>query len=128
MSVFDGAELISVYTRAQAIADGTLVDVTEMAHEAGFSVPVALTRAVWVECVQWDQPGWQDEKGRLWDVVWMARCAGIRFPDNDRVTFDVLRVPNSPKARVARTVSLIVHCGPGDTAEPVITIMSPIES
>ena len=38
---------LSAYTRAQAIADGILVDVSETAREAGFNIPVALTRTVW---------------------------------------------------------------------------------
>ena len=39
--------VISVYTRAQAIEDGILVDVSDTAREAGFKIPVAVTRAVW---------------------------------------------------------------------------------
>ena len=39
--------VISVYTRAQAIEDGILVDVSETAREAGFRIPVAVTRSVW---------------------------------------------------------------------------------
>ena len=33
--------VISVYTRAQAIEDGIIVDVSETAREAGFNIPVA---------------------------------------------------------------------------------------
>ena len=44
-------EVISAYTRAQAIEDGILVDVSETAREAGIRYPVALTRAVWESCV-----------------------------------------------------------------------------
>ena len=39
--------VISAYTRAQAIADGVLVDVSEMAREAGLKHPTALTATVW---------------------------------------------------------------------------------
>lgn len=46
-------EVIHSYTRAQAIEDGYLVDVTETAREAGFVWPVAMTRAVWEDCVEW---------------------------------------------------------------------------
>ena len=47
-------EPISVYTRAQAIEDGELVDVTEWASSktgfmGGFTVPVAVTRSVWAD-------------------------------------------------------------------------------
>ena len=38
---------ISTYTRAQAIEDGILVDVSDTACEAGFTIPVAVTRTVW---------------------------------------------------------------------------------
>ena len=38
---------ISAYTRAQAIDDGILVDVSDTAREAGFNIPVAVTRTVW---------------------------------------------------------------------------------
>jgi hypothetical protein len=42
-------KLISSYARSEseALADGVLVDVTETAREAGFVIPVALTRAAW---------------------------------------------------------------------------------
>lgn len=36
-------EPIFSYSRKQAIADGVLVDVSEMAREAGFKYPVAVT-------------------------------------------------------------------------------------
>ena len=39
------------YTREQAIADGVLVDVSETAKEAGFRLPVAVSRAAWYEYV-----------------------------------------------------------------------------
>lgn len=44
-------ELIYSYTRAQALADGELVDVSQTAIEAGFRVPVAITRALWAAIV-----------------------------------------------------------------------------
>ena len=37
----DAAEIMSAYSRAEALADGTLVDVTATAHETGFKSPVA---------------------------------------------------------------------------------------
>ena len=39
--------VISIYSRAQAIEDGILVDVSDTAREAGFTIPVAVTRTVW---------------------------------------------------------------------------------
>src|SRR3990167_6425937 len=78
---FDGAEVISSYSRAQALEDGVLVDVSETAREAGIRYPVALTRAVWESCVtvptraDGSPVPCQDERGRLWDVVWMLAVA-----------------------------------------------------
>ena len=44
-------DVIYQYTRAQAIEDGMLIDVTETAREAGITIPTALTAAVWERCV-----------------------------------------------------------------------------
>src|SRR5262249_25990843 len=77
--MFEDADLIHRYTRAQAIADGVLIDVSATAREAGFKFPVALTAAVWARCVA-VPPGvaCQDEAGRLWDVLWLLRLAVAR--------------------------------------------------
>jgi hypothetical protein len=63
-------EVIHAYTRADALADGVLIDVSQTAHEAGIRYPVALTRAAWERCVR-VPPGvaCQDEAPRLWDLV-----------------------------------------------------------
>ncbi len=39
-------DLIFSYTRTQAIDDGVLIDATELARDAGFKWPVALTADV----------------------------------------------------------------------------------
>jgi hypothetical protein len=46
MNEMDENEIIYSYTRKQAIADGVLIDVTELAKEAGFKCPVAFTSSV----------------------------------------------------------------------------------
>ena len=69
-------EVIYAYTRAQAIADGVLIDVSEMGKEAGFVYPVALTHAVFNRYVTVPEGvTCQDEKGRLWDILWMLYVA-----------------------------------------------------
>lgn len=73
-------EPIYVYTRQQAIEDGVLVDVTEWAGSGpngmmgGFTVPVAMTAAVWALC-QPPRNSIEDVRGRAHDVLWMARLA-----------------------------------------------------
>jgi hypothetical protein len=76
--MFEEADLIHRYSRADALADGVLIDVSAVAWEAGFKVPVALTAAAWTKCVA-VPPGvaCQDEAGRLWDVLTSA----IRWPE-----------------------------------------------
>lgn len=125
-------EVIHRYTRAQALADGMLVDVTETAREAGFRVPVALTAAAWGAAVAWTDADSarqtpQDESGRLWDVVWMAYIAARRASGGCRVPFQVHIVPRGGKATTPRALTLHMHIGPGDEAEPVISIMNPDE-
>ena len=133
-------EPISVYTRAQALEDGCLVDVTETAQEAGFQAPVALTKAAWERyiAVPKELEGVQDEPGRLWDALFMLGIAIQRKPKTPvllyQVTFQMPDRDWHPRwehptdgQRELRTVTLKSVCGPGDHAEPVITIMLPEE-
>lgn len=48
----DDFELIHSYSRRQANEDGVLVDISETAREAGFTLPVALTAAVYEQYVK----------------------------------------------------------------------------
>ncbi|MFC0504172.1 DUF6573 family protein [Micromonospora costi] len=131
--LFADAEIIHAYTRAQALEDGTLVDAGPAAREAGFRMPVALTQAAWVDCVAWTDADnkrkgtWQDEPGRLWDVLWMAFHAARRAGGRQRVPFDLVRVPVVGRGVTARKVTLALMIGPGDEGEPVITIGLPHE-
>lgn len=119
-------EPISVYTRADAIEDGTLIDVTETAKEMGFSYPIALTNAVYEDCVAWDKNEviWQDESGRLQDVLWMLMMA-IRKGFESGDLYELIRIPRNKST--AGRVKLKAIVGPGDNKEPVITIMQPDE-
>lgn len=138
-NIFEGAEIIYTYTREMALDDGYLVDVTEAARETGFRYPVALTRAAWENCCEWQaadiarkQNGTcQDERGRLHDVLWMAflavRRARVECRSDTVIYFDLYRVPREGRGFKARRTTLKAVCGPGDNAEPVITIMLPGE-
>lgn len=123
--------VISAYTRSQAIEDGVLVDVSETAREAGFNIPVAVTRTVWNRLVALpdEYQGFQDERGRLWDVVWMARHYALRASDRDRVTMCVLvrdvRKDLHDSNRPPRKHFPVVTIGADDDGRPAITIMFP---
>ncbi len=66
-------QIISRYSRAQAIEDGVLVDVTEQAKETGLLLPTVITDHVHnvLEDIPEESLG-QDYRGRLHDVLWMA--------------------------------------------------------
>jgi hypothetical protein len=123
-------EPIHTYSRAQAIEDGMLVDVSDTASEAGFRIPVAMTRAAWADCVEWTEADshrqtHQDEAGRLWDVLWMAVRAARR--GGSETLFQLYRVPRGGRGTRPRLTTLRMLCGPGDAGEPVITILLPGE-
>ncbi len=126
-------DVIYTYTRAQAIEDGVLIDATEMAKEAGFKWPVALTAAAWADCVAWsdadnERQAYQDQSGRLWDVLFMASCA-IRTAKNSdqQLPVDLYRIPRNGRATKSQRLTLKLILGPDDNGEPVITIMLPEE-
>lgn len=72
--------ILEAYTRAQAIKQGLLVDVSDIAATVGFSIPVALTWAAWSACIEWT-PGGQVRKdaAELADRVrgLLQQCATI---------------------------------------------------
>jgi hypothetical protein len=121
-------EIISVYTRDQAIADGFLVDVSALAREAGFKWPLAVTRRVWDEVVTpapHDAQRGQSEKGRLWDVLWMARLAAkANKDDRDSVLFQVIVLCDQKQKKVTLKLALSFESPQGG---PCLTIMLPNE-
>ena len=134
---FDGAPIVHRYTRAQAIADGSLVDVSDAAREAGLRLPTALTKAVWNDCVEWTEQdkkksrsiGGQDERGRLWDVLSMARfnlAVRKNTPITEELLYSIRRLPRPGRGRRQRVVLKLTITG-GDNGEPVITILEPNE-
>jgi len=116
---------IHTYTRAQALEDGVLVDVSTMAREAGFVWPVAVTQAVWalIEALPPRYEGIQSADGRLWDVLWMAYLAIRKARASSTELCYSLILHHGRKTYL--TLKLVV--GPGDQGEPVVTIMLPDE-
>jgi hypothetical protein len=123
----DEWEIIHRYTRAQALEDGALVDVSETARQAGIRYPVALSRAVWKEYVELNdvaKRAGNDEKGRLWDVVWMLRHGILQNRHESCFLFQLYVVTDAVEPSL---VTLKAMCGPGDDGEPVITVLEPEE-
>jgi hypothetical protein len=86
-------EPISIYTRKQAIEDGVLIDVSEVAKEFGFRYPTAITQGVWAEWIVPPESAiGQDENGRLWDLLNVFRWKIKNGAKGDRVAFKVFIV------------------------------------
>ena len=133
------ADVISTYTRAQAIEDGMLVPTTDLvpdepnfAVQAGFKVPVALSAelaALVIPNEREQRELWQSIKGRLWDVLSMARMYGRR-QSGDTVYFPCILRTLGRKDRDGRrsTYHLKAVISGGDQGEPVMTVMFRNES
>ena len=136
---FKGSEIISQYTRADALRDGVLVEVSSLAREAGIRYPVAVTAAVWngYICPHYlDQLTGQDINGRLWDLLWLFTLAARKSKHTNVIVFEVLFVvvkdascshSIAEEDILQETVTLKAVYGPGDEGEPVVTIMLPEE-
>lgn len=125
-SMFEDADIVFSYTRDQSIADGVLIDVSKMAREAGVLFPVAVTSTLWnsyIVPIDATDLHCQSIDGRLWDTLWLFRHAAVGF-SGSTLFFEV---PYLMKGRKISRVKLKAICGPGDTPDPVITIMLPEE-
>lgn len=132
---FNSDNCVSSFSREKAIEDGILVDVSGLALQVGFKFPVALTRAVYVDCVEWGEEegkrkpqASQEEKARLWDVLWMAHVAAKNSKKKSRIIYELHRVPAQGSEVHAQLVRLVMDIGPGDNCEPVIRISLPDEN
>lgn len=123
-------EPVHVYTRAQAIDDGVLVNLSDPESDTApvcrqhYKYPVACTMRV-LELMRRavENPRYcNDYAGLLHDMLWMSRVGGRKL-DASTVVF---RVAIAGAGR-ARYYDLKLAIGPGDQGEPVITLMLPSE-
>ena len=105
--------IISGYSRAQAIEDGVLVDVTPLAQRMGFTIHTAMTCGVVAEVTC----GSQVEafcQASIMVVLKILREEICKLPDRsntDRIFFEVA------------DWKLWASVGPGDDGESVLTVM-----
>ena len=127
---FDDHNLIHVYTRAQAIADGVLHDVTATARECGFLIPVAITDTIWSRWVEASpvlKEYGQSTDARLRDLLVVLHLRIRQLPKDatpSRLTFKVLFLVDPVEGKYEEP-ELTADCGPGDSGEPVITVLLP---
>lgn len=119
-NIFDDADIVYQYTRKQALEDGVLADLTDIAKEAGFCFPVAVTQGVLNVLTDTSVPG-QDFMGRAWDMLMILKASIRGAESNDVIHFSPLFVLEG--RHQAQPVNMWVKCGPGDEGEAVLTIM-----
>ncbi len=127
--------LIDAYTRAEALADEALIDVSEAAREAGFHVPVAVTAAIFHDCIEWTPADSDRKRGARDEVLGAgisstAPCrpsAATRTATLAPWTLSITasRVRERPQSRARVDLRLTIHGG--DDGRPVVTIMAPEE-
>jgi len=129
---WDDAEAVYTYTRQQAIQDGVLVDMDQgafkdLAREAGYQWPIAMTRAAYehhVALTPAAKRACNDLIGRYWDILWMMRGPLRNSYGKPECLFQFLCVVK----RVRPTLcTLKVVSGPADDGSPCLTIMLPEE-
>jgi len=112
------------YSREAALADGVLVDLSDLAREAGFKIPLAVTETVYHSYLD-PSPALANEgqsfAGRSWDLLQILLFSAAVNPDRDTIFFKVLFVlfPGCPP----EPIELKAICGPGDDGEPVLTVL-----
>lgn len=118
---------IYTYTRKDALADGFQIEVTETAREVGITFRTFINRTVWDGFVK-VPPGVeaQDERGRLWDILWMLRTAIHAGRGGSEIAFGCYVRNTNRRPRLERFKAT---CGPVDIDDPApaITIMLPDE-
>jgi hypothetical protein len=128
-------EVFHVYTRSQAIEDGTLIPATEpLARAAGFAIPVAYTSGVYTDCIEWtaeddDRSCWvPHQTGRELDVLNLAHFATQSAPNVSIASFEIVYVSRFPQnGTTVETITLLSEIGPDDHGDPCLTIMHPHE-
>ena len=117
--------LIYSYSRAQAIEDGVLIDVTTQAKEAGFKFHTVVTDNLFHSYIT-PPAGLEGEgqsiSGRLHDLFMVLRTAILGKSATDYLELDVLFLMAPGRHERVRIIAVV---GPGDHGEPVKTIMLP---
>lgn len=106
-------------TRAAAAC--VRADVGPLGRELAFKRPVAFTAAAWAACVRSGATGHDDERGRVWDVLWRMHLAVRRAGPDAREVYFEARV--SKRGPWPAHVRLRAVCGSADDGSPRVTVM-----
>ena len=128
--------VIHSYSRADAIRDGVLVDLTtdfaDVCRDAGISVPVAATRSVFDRYIALTPSATEmgcDTTGRAWDALYMFNmaCQGIGDVTPLGASSLLYKIACVVDGHSAEEVQIKAVIGPGDDYSPVLTLMLPTE-
>lgn len=126
--------VINAYSRADAIADGVLHDVTGEARDQGILLPTTIAAHAWAAAVAWPDPetAVQYETGRTWTVLVHAAHAlrhAKRLGLEGMQEFTFVPAPSLDDDGIENDVkvTLGIEVGPGDALEPVLTITAPAD-
>ena len=129
-----GFDLIHSYTRKQAIEDGVLINITDVAHRFGFIIPVAVTQTVYNKYIDWSNEDTVRQKikldinDRLQEILFMLRCAIKNYNlDVDTLVYLIRVIPRDGQTIKSQHMTHKTMMGPGDQCEPVMTILLPDE-
>lgn len=113
-------DVIFRYTRANAIADGVLVDLSKVETvKAHWKHPFACTDTVYGIIERAIEAGDCDLNGIMHEIGIMAKAEARKGGRTDVIRF-MVGIGN-------HLHELKLHVGPGDTSEPVLTLMLPCE-
>lgn len=117
-------DIIYSYTRTEALNDGVLIDVSKLATEAGFIIPVAVTRALYYQHLtpndNLKRIG-QSLDGRAWDMLYLLHVQIVQSKSEEQTTF--FSVIFLTEQKVSQKVRLKAVIDGGDDGNPVVTIM-----
>lgn len=119
----DRRYLISSYTRADAIADGELIEIDRaVLQEAGISLPGVLSAPLLasLEPTPAEEKIGQSFSGRLWDVLMVFRALA-KGSDESRLAFHIIVATETGFIEQG----VVVVCGPDDAGAPCLTFMTP---
>ena len=131
--MFEDADIIHAYTRADALDDGTLIDgrraeLADVTDQHAPGVPVAMTAAVWkvIQLAVAHPLHRNDYRGVWHDILWMAQVrrafagsyTGEQLDAGIRRSFRVIITGTGRK----KYHDMLATLGFGDDPTPVITI------
>lgn len=115
--------IIDQHSRAQMIADGELIDVSNAAKALKYRIPVAVTQAVWIGSIEpfdGQEAFSVQRRGALWKILTkLARDIMFSSDEDEELFFTVPLTFHEGKVLSA---SLKATLGRGDKGEPILTI------